>query len=123
MGNLRVCLRDSFAWGMEETNEGSKQHLGFEEPQGWSRQAVRRTAPMAMLLYSLIVVWFAQVGHRLYKPSHWPWYPSKRRPSFADMLATLRRESVRTALSEQVSDPRLREKLLDVYFTAAGFAA
>jgi hypothetical protein len=110
-------------WSVEETNEGSKQHLGFEEPQGWSRQAVRRTAPMAMLLDSLIVVWFAQVGHRLYKPSHWPWYPSKRRPSFADMLATLRRESVRTALSEQVSDPRLREKLLDVYFTAAGFAA
>ena len=27
-------------------------------------KAVRRTAPMALVLYSLIVVWFHQVGHR-----------------------------------------------------------
>jgi hypothetical protein len=73
--------------------------------------------------YSLIVVWFAQVGHRLWQPPHGPWYPSKRRPSFADMLATLRRESVRTALSEQVPDPHLREKFLDIYMATAGFSA
>ncbi len=50
---------------------------------------------MAMLLYSLIVLWFAKVGHRLYKPPHRPWYTRKPHASFADMLATLRGQSVR----------------------------
>jgi hypothetical protein len=26
-------------WSIEESHQGSKQHLGFEEPQGWSPQA------------------------------------------------------------------------------------
>lgn len=82
-------------WSIEVTFHDGKQSLGFEQPQGWSRQAVQRTAPMAMLLYSLVVLWFAREGHRVYKPLECPWYVSKTDPSFADMLATLRRESVR----------------------------
>jgi len=86
-------------WSIEEAFQNSKMHLGFEEPQGWTRRAVQRTAPTAMLLHSLVVLWFASVGHRRYRPPLRPWYRSKARPSFADMLATLRQESVR----EQVS--------------------
>lgn len=86
-------------WSIEEAFQNSKMHLGFEEPQGWSRRAVERTAPTAMLLYSLIVLWFAREGHRHYKAPRRPWYLSKTRASFADILATLRQESVR----EQVS--------------------
>ncbi len=82
-------------WSIEVTFHDSKQHLGFEQPQGWSRKAVERTAPLAMLLYSLIVLWFAKQGHRLYKPLNCPWYTTKSEPSFADMLATLRRQSMR----------------------------
>jgi hypothetical protein len=48
-----------------------------------------------MLLYSLIVLWFAHVGHRLYKPPFRPWYSSKPHASFADMLNTLKRVSFR----------------------------
>ena len=55
----------------------------------------RITAPLAMLLYSLIVLWFAREGHRVYKPLECPWYTTKAEPSFADMLATLRRQSIR----------------------------
>jgi hypothetical protein len=82
-------------WSIEVCFHDSKQHLGFEEPQGWSRPAAERTAPLAMLLYSLIVLWFAWEGHRHYKPLDCPWYTSKVSASFADMLATLRRQSVR----------------------------
>ncbi len=49
-------------WSIEEAFQNAKMHLGFEEPQGWTRRAVERTAPTAMLLYSLIVLWFAHVG-------------------------------------------------------------
>ena len=69
--------------------------MGFEEPQGWTRQAVQRTAPTAMLPYSLVVRWFGAEGHRHYQAPHRPWYPGKTPASFADMLATLRCQSVR----------------------------
>jgi hypothetical protein len=82
-------------WSIEVTNHDSKQQLGFEEPQGWTRRAVERTAPLAMLLYSLIVLWFAREGHCRWRPLVCPWYQSKTAPSFADMLSTLRRLSVR----------------------------
>lgn len=59
------------------------------------RRAVERTAPMAMLLYSLIVLWFVQRGHRSYRPLRRPWYTTKTAPTFRDMLATVRRQSPR----------------------------
>ena len=55
-------------WSIEVTNRDSKQHLGFEEPQSGTRRSVERTAPVAMLLYSLIVLWFAREGHRDWRP-------------------------------------------------------
>jgi SRSO17 transposase len=81
-------------WSIEVAFHDSKQHLGFEEPQGWSRCAAQRTAPVAMLLYSLIVYWFAVEGHRHYKQPVTSWY-MKPRAAFGDMLATLRRQSLR----------------------------
>ena len=82
-------------WSLEVTNHDSKQHLGFEQPQGWTRRSVERTAPLAMLLYSLVVLWFAREGHRSWRPLDCPWYTSKTAPSFADMISTLRRLSIR----------------------------
>jgi hypothetical protein len=85
----------SWRWSIEQTIRDSKQHLGFEEPQGHSRAAVQRTAPIGMLLYGLIVHWFASEGHRRYRALNRPWYTQKSQASFADMLLTLRRESAR----------------------------
>jgi hypothetical protein len=82
-------------WSLEVTFHDSKMHLGFEEPQGWTRQAVQRTAPVAMCLYTLIVVWFVQDGHRHYQPAIRPWYLTKPHATFTDMLATLRRQTLR----------------------------
>lgn len=110
-------------WSVEVANHDSKQHLGFEEPQGWSRRAVERTAPLAMLLYGLIVLWFAGEGHRDWRPLDCPWYVSKAEPSFADMLATLRRRSVRRqVLSLAVRGPGSR-KLKQLLENAVAVAA
>ena len=54
-----------------------------------------RTAPVAMLLYSLVALWFSREGHRHYQPPTRPWYIGKTDASFADMLATLRCQSVK----------------------------
>jgi len=77
-------------WAIECTFENCKQFLGLEDPANRLPLAVKRTAPMALLLYSLVVVWFHQVGHRFLRFPYRPWYRNKREPSFADLLTTLR---------------------------------
>jgi hypothetical protein len=95
-------------WSIEVAFHDGKQQLGFEEPQGWTEGAVERTAPVALLLHSLVVLWFVRDGHQHYTPVDRPWYRSKTQPSFADMLATLKRLSLEQSISEQVpTDHRL----------------
>ena len=77
--------------------------IGFEDPQNQTTQAVQRTAPMAFLVYDLVLLWSAsrvQAGEQV----TWlrrPWDPHKTAPSFRDLLITLRREAWR----QQVFDP------------------
>lgn len=80
-------------WSIELTFENSKQLLGLGDPANRKEKAVRRTAPMALVLFSLIVAWFHQTGHPYLRFPERPWYRQKREPSFADMLTTLRRQS------------------------------
>jgi hypothetical protein len=96
---VQLLLWYSWRWSTEATFHESKQHLGFEEPQGWTRKSVQRTGPMALLLYSLVILLFVEEGHCHYRPIERPWYPHKWHASFADMLATLRKESARELIS------------------------
>ncbi len=80
-------------WSIEVTFENAKQLLGFEDPANRKPKAVERTAPMALVLYTLIIAWFHQTGHCSLQFPDRPWYPKKEEPSFADMLTTLRRQS------------------------------
>jgi DDE superfamily endonuclease len=80
-------------WAIECTFENCKQLLGLEDPANRLPKAVERTAPMALILYSLVVVWFHQTGHQFLRFPFRPWYIRKEEPSFADMLTALRRVS------------------------------
>jgi DDE superfamily endonuclease len=88
-------------WAIECTFENCKQLLGLEDPANRVSKAVERTAPMALIIYSLVIVWFHQTGHQSLRFPVRPWYPKKREPSFADMLTTLRRVSYQ----EQIERP------------------
>jgi hypothetical protein len=89
----RILAAYAARWSIEVTFENCKQLLGLEDPANRKEKAVRRTAPMALVLHSLTVAWFHQVGHRHLEFPDRPWYPRKEEPSFADMLTTLRRLS------------------------------
>jgi hypothetical protein len=80
-------------WSIEVTFENAKQLLGFEDPANRKPMAVERTAPLSLVLYSLIVLWFHRYGHRQVEYPDRPWYLTKEEPSFADQLSTLRRLS------------------------------
>jgi hypothetical protein len=89
----QILATYAYRWAIECTFENCKQFLGLEDPANRVRQAVRRTAPMAFVLYSMIVLWFHNTGHRLLTFPERPWYSAKKEPSFADMLTTLRQRS------------------------------
>lgn len=110
-------------WAVEVAFHDSKQYLGFEEPQGWTRNAVERTAPMAMLLYSLIVLWFVREGQHHYRLVLYPWYQSKSRPSFRDMLLTLRRTSIYQQLLSLGLSGQGSRKVIELLENAVSLAA
>jgi hypothetical protein len=94
--NLEMDVQEILAtyahrWAIEVTHYDAKQLLGLEDPANRLPLAVQRTAPMAMFLYSLTILWFAQHGHQHLQFPDRPWYTRKSEPSFADMLTTLRR--------------------------------
>jgi hypothetical protein len=120
---VEVLTWYAWRWAVEVAFHDSKQSLGFEEPQGWSRRAVQRTAPVAMLLYSLIVLWFVQEGHRSYRPLNRPWYTTKTEPSFADMLGTVRRLSLREQVSSWGLGGQGSRKVLELLENTAALAA
>lgn len=82
-------------WSVEETFAGAKSLLGMHQPQVWSRPAVERTTPVGLLLYSLVVLWFAKIGIDQWQPISTTWRRPRREPSFGDMLTTLRRGILR----------------------------
>ena len=92
-------------WATECTFENCKQFLGLEDPANRLPKAVERTAPMAMFLYSLVVVWFHRTGHEVVRFPFRPWYPKKAEPSFADMLTTLRRLSYEEKTAGLLANP------------------
>jgi len=110
-------------WSIEVTHFDCKQHLGMGDPANRTAKAVQRTAPMAMFLHSLTVVWFASEGHANLQFPDRPWYAWKREPSFADMLTTLRRKSWEDKLSQVSLAPTPNDnpiQLLTFLATLAG---
>jgi len=79
-------------WSLETAFEETRAHLGLETLRNRSANAVRRSVPLLLALYSLVVVWFAR---HVRDPEAWihttPWY-RKRHVTFSDMLAAARHD-------------------------------
>jgi hypothetical protein len=90
-----VTILETYAgrWGIELFFREAKQLLGFADSQARKEAAVLRVAPLVGLLYSVLVLWFAEGAFRspLVKLPVRPWYAHKRGFSFPDILRTARR--------------------------------
>ena len=78
---------------------------------------------MALWAYSLVVCWYAQWSKRRTNlPMRLaPWYTREMNPSFADMLATLRRDCWAIWISDQANKGRLDQKSLAPLLDVAGY--
>jgi hypothetical protein len=77
-------------WSLEVTFAEARTHLGFETQRQWSDQAIARTTPVLLGLFSLVTL----LALRLSQSDPIPvpataWY-HKVEPTFADCLAVVR---------------------------------
>lgn len=110
-------------WSLEETFHWAKSRLGLEDPQNRTEHAVHRTAPLAFWTYSLVIAWYVNWSKRrtTFPFRNAPWHTTKEAPSFADMLATLRRQSWTIWLSDQAQKGRLDQKKLEPLMDAVAY--
>lgn len=103
----------SHRWPVETTFQDTKGHLGLGQPQNRTRQGVRRTTPAMFYLYGLIVLWHEHVRNQPIEFVRM--WSGKHSASFADMLATLRRDSfdeTRARIFCTAEIPRAVQKIL-----------
>jgi DDE superfamily endonuclease/putative transposase ISC1217 len=79
-------------WSIEVMFRDAKQHLAVGREKNRTPRAAERTVPMGFFLYSLVVVWHETAAPAVVTGLRD--YPGKRHPSFADMLAALRRDTL-----------------------------
>lgn len=113
-----VLVRYARRWSLEVTFGAAKQCLGLEEPRnGWwrrshgrrrpfqkagpqprgdhGRRAVEHTVPLIFAAYGIVLAWYLANGQPAQDVARArrtrPWDTEKSEPSYADMLAALRR--------------------------------
>jgi hypothetical protein len=94
-------------WQMETTFHAVREHLGVETQRQWNDQAIARTTPALLALFSLVTL--LAHPHFLRKPKairQASWYV-KEQPTFIDALACVRRQIWRSrvfCMSASTSD-------------------
>lgn len=78
-------------WSVEVTFEEGRAHLGLETQRQWSDQAIARTTPILLALFSLVTVLALQLSHGGQIPVPVTAWYRKAEPTFADCLALVRR--------------------------------
>jgi hypothetical protein len=79
-------------WQLEVTFREVRDHLGVETQRQWSDKAIARTTPCLLGLFSVVALLAARLDNQTrLRVSASAWY-HKRRPTFADTLAAVRRE-------------------------------
>lgn len=77
-------------WTVEVTFEEVRAHLGVESQRQWSDQAIARTTPALMALFSIVTLWAdgLKCNNNLHI-STCAWY-QKSHPTFSDAIASVR---------------------------------
>ena len=91
----QIVERYADRWPIEVAFEEGKELFGVGDARNRTNKAVERTIPFQFMTMTLIFIWYTLHGHHPADVDHHralrPWYLSKTAPSFADMLAKLRR--------------------------------
>jgi hypothetical protein len=114
-------------WSLEVTFEEARAHLGIETQRQWNEQAIVRTTPALLGLFSIVTL----LAHQLHERQGLPvrqaaWY-RKKRPTFSDAIAAVRRElwecSLFTTRSPKTDVQKLQQALFRRFADTLCYAA
>jgi hypothetical protein len=113
-----LITRYAARWSIEQAFADARNVLGAGEARNRARRAVERTVPFALLIHTLVIVWYARHGHnpaRITARRHaQPWYHAKTEPAFEDMLTQLRRVLIAARISKGSAAHPTPEQTKDV---------
>ena len=114
-------------WEIEQAFADARHVLGAGEDRTRTRRAVQRTVPFALLVHTLVVIWYACHGHDpadiTARRAAEPWYPGKTEPAFEDMLTKLRRVLICARISRGSAAQPTPEQIKAVHAAWAAAAA
>jgi hypothetical protein len=94
-GAEQIVARYAARWAIEVAIEDAKQTTGVGQTRTRTRSAVQRAVPFGLTVHSLVIIWYAGHGHHpdlaAQRRAAAPWYRTKTRPAYLDMITTLRR--------------------------------
>ncbi len=94
-------------WQVEVTYHEARTHLGIETQRQWSEQAIARTTPILLAVFSVVTLFAHQLLHGQALPVRQSAWYTKPAPTFADTLAFVRQQlwpSIISSLSLPTTD-------------------
>jgi hypothetical protein len=91
----QIVARYAARWSIEAAIEDAKQITGVGQTHTRTMAAVQRAVPLGLTVQSLTIAWYAGHGHSpdiaADRRAAAPWYRTKTRPAYLDMITKLRR--------------------------------
>jgi hypothetical protein len=114
-------------WPLEVTFEEARAHLGIETQRQWNEQAIRRTTPVLLGLFSIVTLLAHQLNERQKLTVRQAAWYRKKRPTFSDALAAVRRElwecALFTTCTPKTDIQKLQQALLERFADTLCYAA
>jgi len=121
-----LIARYDSRWTIETCHQEAKAH-GVGDARNRLQKAVERTVPFGFLTQTITITWYAVHGDPQAdldaRRRTAPWYRRKTTISYADMLAALRRELIRTEFWAQAPPNTTNPKLTQPQTPSAPMAA
>jgi hypothetical protein len=111
-----LITRYAARWSIEQAFSDARNVLGAGEDRTRTPAAVQRAVPFALLVHTLVIIWYArngsgQVTARRHRE---PWYTAKTEPAFEDMLTSLRRALITARISRGSQATPTPQQIQDV---------
>jgi DDE superfamily endonuclease len=91
----QLITRYAGRWAIEVAISDAKNITGAGEARNRLPRAVERTVPFALFTQSIVIIWYHLAGHSPAiardRRDRAPWYATKTRPAYIDMITKLRR--------------------------------
>lgn len=123
----QIITRYAARWSIEVAFADAKQITGVGEARNRTPTAVSRTVPFGLICQSLVTLWHtlhADATHDVtHRRTEAPWYRTKTRPAYQDMITQLRRTLITTQFRGHSPHQPTHQQIHDVCLAWAQAAA